>query len=267
MINSVLQASKNIRTNTFLSGGTVSVSFAAIQYIKSTCAGSHGKSILLLGAGKIGSNTCKNLACYLPGTPVKLLNRTTEKARELANEFGFAYDDFENIHACINEADIIVVATNSNEPLIFKEYFSENTEKLIIDFSVPSNVEEEVKKLKMVTCINVDDLAKIKDETLQKRVGEIPHVREIITQHLNAFLQWHGMRTHIAVLKDVKDKLLTLRPHQVKISDGPSCTFSAEDKIQKVISGMAVKMRKHNQPGCHYIEAINDFISTAEPVK
>ncbi len=268
MINDVLKASKKIRTYTSLSGGTVSVSFAAIQYIKENCADLLNKKILLLGTGKIGSNTCKNLADYLPGVPVKLINRTIEKARELAEQFDLQYELIENMDACINDADIILVATNANEPILLSKHFKGDREQLIIDLSVPCNVAAEVDNIEKLTLIGVDELSKIKDETLLKRAAEIPKVKIIIEQHVNEFLDWHEMRRHVPVLKVVKNKLLTLQADTVF---DPSAMLSftscddktAEDKIQKVINGMAVKMRTQNQPGCHYIEAINDFISTA----
>ncbi len=265
MINEVLQASKKIRTNTAMSGGTVSVSFAAIQYIKEKYADLTDKNILLLGTGKIGSNTCKNLADYLPGTPVVLLNRTVEKASTLARQFNIEYDHLENMQQCIDKADIIIVATNSNEPLIFDDHFTSDQEKLIIDLSVPCNVSTGVERLGNITLVNVDELSKIKDETLLKRAAEIPKVKTIIEQHVNEFIEWHEMRKHVPVLKHVKNKLLDIQSDnkfELSLTESPAI-LNTEDKIQKVINGMAVKMRTQNQPGCHYIEAINDFISLA----
>ncbi|HEY4208299.1 MAG TPA: glutamyl-tRNA reductase, partial [Puia sp.] len=61
LINCVLQSSKSIKNQTALSGGTVSVSFAAIQYIKEKIGPVSGKKILLIGVGKIGRNTCRNM--------------------------------------------------------------------------------------------------------------------------------------------------------------------------------------------------------------
>ncbi len=267
MINEVLAASKKIRTNTSLSGGTVSVSFAAVQFIKEKFKEFSTKKILLLGIGKIGSNTCRNLADYLPGAPVTLINRSVEKAQELAKEFNFQYSPIENMQACIDDADIILVTTNANEPLICNEHFSKETEKLVIDLSVPCNVAEEVKNIPGIELINVDELSKIKDETLLKRSAEIPKAKMIIEEHVAEFIEWHQMRKHVPVLKHVKNKLLTIQSDTIfdpSVTVPFSCDErAAEDKIQKVINGMAVKMRTQNQPGCHYIEAINDFISTA----
>ncbi|MGK3799708.1 hypothetical protein, partial [Enterococcus faecium] len=65
LFNTVLQSSKQIKTETNLSGGTVSVSFAAIRFLKEQVENIADKNILLIGTGKIGRNTCKNLVDYL----------------------------------------------------------------------------------------------------------------------------------------------------------------------------------------------------------
>lgn len=266
IINEVFQASKKIRTTTELSGGTVSVSYAAVQYIRQKYPDFSGKKVLLVGTGKIGTNTCRNLSDYLPGTHVTLVNRTNEKAKELAKDCNFKYACVQDIQYCINEADIILVATNADTPVILKNHFSNDNEKLIIDLSVPCNVDKDVSLLHNIKLVNVDELSKIKDETLLKRSGEIPKVKSIIAEQIALFLEWHAMRRYVPILKDVKEKLLTIQANSIfdstldKVVPNGKETICAQN-IQRVINGMAVKMRTQNQGGCHYIQAINDFIS------
>src|SRR5688572_9864429 len=76
LVNFVLQSSKAIKNETAISGGTISVSFAAIQYIREKVAEIADKKIVLLGTGKIGRNTCKNLVDYLDTKNITLINRT-----------------------------------------------------------------------------------------------------------------------------------------------------------------------------------------------
>src|SRR5215216_1578663 len=94
LVNSVLQSSKLIKNNTELSGGTVSVSFAAVQYIRNRVTDFSTKNILLLGVGKIGRNTCKNLVDYLENKNITLINRTEEKATALALELSLRSASF-----------------------------------------------------------------------------------------------------------------------------------------------------------------------------
>ena len=268
MVNGVLQSSKIIKNSTELSGGTVSVSFAAIQYIKENISNLAGKKILLLGTGKIGRITCKNLVDYLGTTNITLINRTESKAGALATELGLQYAPMADLAQHIADAAIILVATNSKEPVIFEEHVINNGNKLIIDLSIPYNVDTAVQSLPNITLVNVDELSKIKDATLQKREAEIPKAKMIIEEHINDFLNWHYMRRNVPVLKAVKIKLeqmnsctLYASSFYSNTSTTLSCNNNTEEKIQKVISGMALKMRSQNQRGCHYIEAINEYIA------
>lgn len=266
MINGVLQTSKAIKTNTNLSGGTVSVSFAAIQYIRETITNYSNKKILLIGTGKIGRNTCKNLVDYLDTKNITLVNRTVAKAEELAAELGLSFAPVEALDEQVQQADIILVATNSIEPIILKEHLLDSSAKLIIDLSVPYNVEEDAQQLDHITLVNVDELSKIKDATLEKRKAEIPKVKAIILEHIQEFVEWNNMRKHVPVLKEVKNRLQAMNKCELFIAyksrQRNTTTTSAGEQIQKVINGMAVKMRNQNQPGCYYIEAINEFIAT-----
>ncbi|HYE53240.1 MAG TPA: glutamyl-tRNA reductase, partial [Chitinophagaceae bacterium] len=250
LINSMLQCSKAIKNQTMLSGGTVSVSFAAVQYIREHVTNIAAKKILLIGVGKIGRNTCKNLVDYLETKNITLINRTEEKAAGLADELGVQYAQVDELADQIAASDIILVATNSPEPVILRSCLEGYGQKLIIDLSVPCNVDASAQHLSNIRLVNVDELSKMKDETLQKRQAEVPKAKAIIATHIDEFMEWHEMRKHVPVLKAVKVKLKEINAHPL-----------AEKKIQRVINGMASKLRTHNRRGCHYIEAINEFIA------
>lgn len=269
LVNSVLQSTKVVKNKTALSGGTVSVSFAAVQYIKKNVTKIANKNILLLGIGKIGRNTCKNLVDYLNTKRITLINRTEEKAIELAEELGLKYASMDDLSAHIQSADIILVATNSNDPIILKSHLENFGGKIIIDLSIPYNVAKDAQQLPNVTLINVDELSKLKDKTLQKRMAEVPAAKEIIAEHKAEFLEWSEMRKNVPFIKAVKQKLhdmhsceLYLSCHSDYATNSTSVRSVNQHAIQKVIKNMAVKMRLQHHPGCSYIEAINDFITT-----
>jgi glutamyl-tRNA reductase len=73
------------------------------------------------------------------------------------------------------------------------------------------------------------------------------------------------MRKHVPVLKAVKTKLQEIHCnpdfYNGSLSLPGAETTDHQERIQKVINGMAVKMRQRNQRGCHYIEAINEFMT------
>jgi glutamyl-tRNA reductase len=263
LINSVLKASKMIKSDTLLSAGTVSVSFAAIQYIKKMASDIPNRKILVVGIGKIGKNTCKNLVDYLKTKNITLINRSEEKALALANELGLQYAPLSELAEQVHMADIILVATNSLDPILLKSDLENRNDKLIIDLSIPYNVEISAQHLPNITLVNVDELSKIKDETLDKRKLEIPKAKGIIVMHVNELIEWYEQRGNLSVLKDVKIKLNELSLKNIfSTINGKKVipVINNELRIQLIIKDMAAKMRHQNQPGCHYIEAINQFL-------
>lgn len=261
LINCVLQSSKLIKNNTELSGGTVSVSFAAVQYIKQAVANASEKNILLLGVGKIGRNTCKNIVDYLETDKITLINRSPEKAEELASELGLRSASLENLHGEIAKADIILVATNSPEPTILKEHIEGGSEKLIIDLSIPYNVHQEAQCLPNVQLVNVDELSKMKDETLRMRMAEVPKAKTIIGEVMSEFDEWYQMRRHVPMLKQLKLTLKELYSHPSYSNPTTTCSKKLDIQIQRVLNETAGKIKLQNQRGCQYIAALNDFIS------
>jgi glutamyl-tRNA reductase len=265
LVNCVLQSSKSVKNHTELSGGTVSVSFAAIQYIREKFADLSDKPILLIGTGKIGRNTCRNMVDYLGSRNITLMNRTEARAAALAEETGVSSAPLEQLSDYAGKAAIILVATNAEHPTLLCSQLEGQGEKLVIDLSIPCNVEKSAAELPGVTLVNVDELSKIKDETLQKREAEVPKAKAILMEHIGEFMEWYAMRKHVPVLKAVKTKLKELHTHPL-YTRLTSETFpgngDTDENIQRVINGMATRMRQQNRGGCHYIQAINEYIGS-----
>lgn len=270
LYNQVLQTSKLIKNNTALSSGSVSVSFAAIQYLKERVPDVAKKSVLLIGTGKIGRNTCKNLIDYLGCSNITLMNRTHEKAEQLAKELQISAMPASFLAQAVAETDIIIVASNAPEAIITAAHLNAGSNQWIIDLSIPNNVDPEVGQLEGKQLLNVDQLSRMKDETLLKRQADVPKALGIIAEQSSEFYDWCKMRKQLAVLGMVKLKLEEI--HVNTLSADPQhtqwvyhTTFAnteeAASRIQKVLNTMAAKMRVRNQRGCHYLEAINDFMA------
>ncbi len=259
--NLAFQCSKKIKTSTCLSGGTISVSFAAIQYLRENLKDASNKNILLIGTGKFGRVTCKNLVDYLNTKNITLLNRSEYKAQALADELGLKVAPMTALPELLQTADAVLVATNAQKPIILKEHLNKDKSMVIIDLSIPFNVEESVKELPAVSLINVDELSRIKDETIEKRYAEVPKAKAIINTHIEEFMDWLAMRRYVPVMQSLKSKLLELQETQPALTG--SSSKSTEKRIQNAINGMVNKMRKQDSKGCHYLEAINEFMTAA----
>ena len=170
-----------IKISTFaISSGATSVSFASVQYILNAVKDIKAKNILLFGTGKIGRNTCKNLIKHTKNEHITLINRTRESAEKLAGKFKVHVKNYSQLQEEIAKADILIVATGAQNPTIDKQLIVQKKELLILDLSIPKNVDENVKTLANVTLTHLDELSGITDNTLQKRKRHIPMAEAII---------------------------------------------------------------------------------------
>ena len=211
LMNSVINASKRIKNETVLSSGAASVSFTAVQYIMQNVAEVSQKNILLFGVGKIGRNTCENLIKHTQNKHITLINRTREKAEQVAGKFNVIVKDFTDLSAEIAQTDVLVVATGASVPTVYKESIPTDRPILILDLSIPKNVDEQVKTLPNVTLIHMDELSKRKDEALERRKEAIPQALQIIDEVKEEFLHWLDTRKFAPTIKALKAKLEALK--------------------------------------------------------
>jgi len=211
LINSVISASKRIKNETALSAGAASVSFAAVHYILHNVKEVSQKNILLFGVGKIGRNTCENLIKHTQNKHITLINRTREKAEQVAGKFSLIVKDFEDLTHEIAQADVMVVATGASTPTVTKTLITQQKPLLILDLSIPKNVAEEVQELPNVTVIHLDTLSKLADDTIERRKKAIPDAMRIIEEMKAEFLQWLDRRKFAPTIQALKSKLEGLK--------------------------------------------------------
>lgn len=70
-----------------------------------------------------------------------------------------------------------MVATGAQNPTVDKAILNLKKPLLILDLSIPKNVNENVKDTKVLLWIHMDELSQITDETLENRKKHIPGCR------------------------------------------------------------------------------------------
>ncbi|MDG2152093.1 MAG: glutamyl-tRNA reductase [Polaribacter sp.] len=249
LINSVLQASKRVKNETKLSSGTTSVSYAAVQYIIKNLPDYNSKNILVFGLGKMGKHTCKNLAEYTHNKSVCLINRTEEKTNEFVKEHTFIRKAvFENLSEEIEKAAVLIVSTGSDKPTITKEHIGTHKELLILDLSMPENVEKEVTENTNVSLVNIDELSKITDETLAARQLEVPFAEAIIETHKAEFNEWLNHRRFTPAIAALKKSLENIKNDEINFQKKKIAHFDesqAEILTSRFIQKITTQFVKH----------------------
>lgn len=264
LFNSAIQASKRIKNETQLSSGATSVSFASVQYILNTIDFSTSKNILLFGTGKIGRNTCENLVKHTHNKNITLINRTKDKAEDIAGKFNLTVKDFSELTTEIHQSDILIVATGAQHPTITKELIHTSKDLLILDLSIPKNVDENVTELSNVKLMHMDHLSKITDDTLERRKKFIPQAEAIIEDIKQEFSAWLETRKFAATINALKKKLEQLGKEEIdyqgkKINDfhPAQAEVISQRIIHKITRSFAAHLRQANGSTEASIELLN----------
>ncbi len=263
LINSVIQASKRIKTETEISSGATSVSFASVQYIFKNVTDISRKNILLFGTGKIGRNTCENLVKHTKNDKITLINRTKNKAERIAGKFNLDVKDYANLQEEINVSDVLIVATGAQNPTIDKQIIQTSKPLLILDLSIPKNVNENVEELKNVTLVHLDDLSQITDKTLKKRKKHIPLAEAIIEEVNTEFNSWLEARKFAPTIKALKSKLLDFKTAELETQRKKIPNFNKEHAelisnniIQKITNHFAHHLKSDDASSEESLELI-----------
>lgn len=253
LVNAVIQASKRIKNETEISSGATSVAFAAVRYIFDTVDDISNKNILLFGTGKIGRNTCENLVKHTKHDQITLINRTKEKAEKLAKKLNLIVKDYTDLQTEIRKADVMVVATSAQNPTVDKAILNLKKPLLILDLSIPKNVNENVQDLEFVSLLHMDHLSQMTDETLENRKLHIPAAEAIIEEIKKEFLTWTKNRKFAPTIHALKAKLNAIKEGELSVQRKKNSNFDEEQAelisqkiIQKITNQFASHLKNEN---------------------
>ncbi|KQO22636.1 glutamyl-tRNA reductase [Flavobacterium sp. Leaf82] len=253
LINGVIQASKKVKTDTEISSGATSASFAAVQYIIRNVEDIRNKNILLFGTGKIGRNTCENLVKHTKNTHITLINRTKNKAIELAGKLNVIVKDFLNLQEEIKQTDVLIVATGAQNPTIDKALLNRKKPLLILDLSIPRNVNPDVAQIPGITLIHLDYLSQVTDDTLERRKQHIPAAEAIIEDMKLEFNTWMNTRKYAPTIHALKAKLNDIAASELAIQRKKTSNFDVAQVdlisariIQKITNHFASHLKNEN---------------------
>jgi glutamyl-tRNA reductase len=274
LVNAVIQASKRVKNETELCSGATSVAFAAVNYIFNTVENLEKKNILLFGTGKIGRNTCENLVKHSKHENITLINRTKDKAEKIAGKFNLIVKDYINLPEEIHRADILVVATGAQNPTIDKNLLNLKKPLLILDLSIPKNVDENVKQIEGVSLVHMDFLSQITDETLEKRKEQVPFAEAIIEEIKEEFNAWMRARKFAPTIHALKEKLNAIKEGELDFQRKKIANFDQEQAelisnriIQKITTHFANHLKDDNTMVDESIEWIEKIFQIETTVK
>ncbi|MFA5590505.1 MAG: glutamyl-tRNA reductase [Lysobacteraceae bacterium] len=186
---------KRARTDTRIGAHPVSVAFAAVRLAQRVFSALDQATVLLIGAG----DTIELAARHLADHKVKRLlvaNRTLEHAQALASRFGGVALPLDDLERHLAEADIVLSATASREPILHREAVKQALRQrrhrpmFLLDLAVPRDIEPAISELDDVFLYSVDDLEQVIDENRRSRREAANQAEAIIELQVEHYLSW-----------------------------------------------------------------------------
>ncbi len=189
-----LSVGKRVRTETYIDRQPVSISSAAVDLAKSELGTLEGKTVLILGAGETSELAARHLVSNGISSVI-VANRTYERAKIMANEFGGSAAKLSEFLNYIKDADIIISCTSSPRYVVEKAeiapYVAQKKSPLLfIDIAVPRDIEPAVAELDNVHLYDIDDLQNQVQQNLESRKNEAVKAQKIIEQEVSNFFYW-----------------------------------------------------------------------------
>ncbi len=217
-IQYMFRAHKRSRNETDLASGAATTAYAAVQYARHHMKSLQDKKIVLVGTGKIGKVTCKNLMSH-GAHNVTLVNRSRNRAEKLGDRFELPSAGFEDLKDLLVEADVVIVATGANTPIITDELIPQNLNgkrRIMLDLSVPRNIDPALDTHPSIEVVNMDMINETTDEAYRKREENIPKVEAIIGEELDAFGEWLNEQEVVPTIRALDAKLEDIRQAELQ---------------------------------------------------
>ena len=187
-----IRAGKKVRHETAVGAGGVSVSWAAVNAAERLAGTLKGRSVLIIGAGKMANLAVNQLANKALGE-LYIMNRSQDNAEGLAEKFGGISVSFWDMKEILRRVDVCICSSGAphylvEEDVMHKIMVDRPGKPLVcVDISIPRNIDPAVGRVAGVSLITVDDLGDIVAETVQRRNGALNQVDGIVHQKVEEF--------------------------------------------------------------------------------
>lgn len=215
------EVGKRVRTETEIGENAVSISYAAVELAKKVFESLEGRTILVLGAGKMSELTSKHLVSNGVQS-VLVANRTYERAVELAEKFNGEPIAYESLYDRMRDADIVISSTAATEYVVTKSEVAGvmrgrgGRPLFLIDIAVPRDIDPAVNDLSNVFVYDIDDLNGVVESNLEERMHEARRAEVIIDEEIAEFARWRESLEVVPTVAAIRAKAEVIRQSEME---------------------------------------------------
>lgn len=280
LCDTALRAGKRVQHETALLAGRHSVGAEAASVALRRLGPLGSKRCVVVGCGKTGARAARQLV-KLGAVDVVLINRSPAKAQELAREIWGRAAPFGSLHRELAVADVAIVATSADVPPVRAASLkfcrdmagTSQRELLMIDLSMPRNIEPEVVGLHGVSLVDLDTLHSPIAQAEQARREAVPDAERIVEEELADYQQWVETAGAREAIRPLREALGELCRREVAYAAGDEALAerAAERIVAKLLARPMSVLRTASERGepLHvYAEALQTlFTEPAESLR
>jgi len=236
---------KKVRNETAIATSAVSIASVAVDLARKIFGKLDGKSVYLVGAGKMCELAARHLIANGAGT-IFVANRTYDRAVKLAAKFNGKAIQFDELYATADKADIIITSTGAPHAIFRKEHGDQfmakrrNRPMFFIDIAVPRDVDPAVNDIDGIFVYDIDDLQQVVSSHVADRKREAVHAEEIVAFEVERFaekLQAHDVVPTILSLQEYLENIRTaeIDRHRARFGDVTPQQEAAIDAMTKAM--------------------------------
>ncbi len=235
LLQATFTVAKRVRTETQIGTASVSIASVAVDLAKKIFGSLDGKTVLLVGAGKMSELAARHLI-QQGAASILIANRTFERAVHMAQMFRGRAVRFEDLYATADQADILITSTGSTQPIFRREHAQQFLHRrrsrpmFFIDIAVPRDVAPEVNKLDGAFVYDIDDLQSVAASHLSERSREAAQAEAIVGAEVERYANGQQTRSAVPVIVGLQQTLEEMRQAELRRMQGKLQSLSAEQR-------------------------------------
>ena len=220
LLTRAFAVAKRVRNETAVATSAVSVASVAVDLAKKIFGNLDGKSVYLVGAGKMCELAARHLLAH-GAKQIYVSNRTYDRAVTLARKFNGEALPFEQLYETVPRADIVISSTGAPHAIFRKEHGERflkdrrNRPMFFIDIAVPRDVDPEMNKLDGIFVYDIDDLQQVVSGHVADRHVEAEHAEAIVQMEVEKFQARLQTLDVVPTIVSLQEHLETVRQAEI----------------------------------------------------
>src|SRR6202795_1400627 len=236
LLTRAFAVAKRVRTETAVGSSSVSIASVAVELAKKIFGSLNGKSVYLVGAGKMSELAARHLLAH-GAASIFVANRPYDRAIRLAHKFGGQAIEFSRLYDSCERADIVITSTGSPR-FIFRPEHGEklmalrrNKPMFFIDIAVPRDVDPEMNKLDGIFVYDIDDLQQAVSSHVADRKKEADKAEAIVNGEVEKFRARQQTLDVVPTIVSLQDHLETIRQAEIDRVRGRLGPMTADQEL------------------------------------